>query len=586
MKYPTWAIALSLILVRATIADVAAEPRQALYGSSVQRAVKVRMSDGVDLDATIGYPTELSTGKIASGLFPVILQQDPYFEKPPSPPVVNTFFVERGYIFVNVAPRGTQASAGTFDYWGPRSAEDGKDIVDWVAHKLTGSNGIIGLYGCSYMGVNGIATAEAVTPDSGVRALVTECPVANVYRDYMPAGIPTEIIPLLPMIAALTGDNPTAKQHMIDLQSDIMAGNSRAYAGDHYWVDRDFVANSQRIVDNYIATLIWEGWQSQGPRSDIEFFTALQNAAQHRPIAGPMDQNRPPSGRYQIIIGPWAHGAGLDDTLNLQWFDTFLKDASTEVEHTRTPMHLYEGGSNRWVNAASYPMARKYTSLYLNNGNSLLKSKPGGSGSDSIAGGASTQPGATLVYQTQPFVKGATLAGPISATVFASTTNTNLELILTLSSIAPDGNVTIITDGAILGSMRDVDRSKSWFDENGMSIRPYHPLLRDEYLKPGLIGQFDVELFPKVQAIPPGYSVRMTITTTPPTCVAGIGHDPCYLTAPQQHTVPGGTYSVQRSSRYPSVVNLPLLPYGYFTTARSGPTSTSKGVDEPLDWGH
>jgi uncharacterized protein len=59
---------------------------------------------------------------------------------------------------------------------------------------------------------------------------------------------------------------------------------------------------------------------------------------------------------------------------------------------------------------------------------------------------------------------------------------------------------------------------------------------------------------------------------------------PCFLTDPEQATVPGGIYTIQRSLSQPSAINLPLLPYLCLNTAASGTTPTSGTKTEPLDW--
>jgi predicted acyl esterase len=169
--------------------------------------------------------------------------------------------------------------------------------------------------------------------------------------------------------------------------------------------------------------------------------------------------------------------------------------------------------------------------------------------------------------------------------LFGSSSNTNAELILTLSDIAPDGSAVRFTSGAILGSLSDLDESKSWRDRNGTYIRPYLLLRRDRYFQRHAIHRLVFELMPSVQAILPGHSLRLTVTTSLGSCKPGIGQNPCYFTRVQKKTVPGGVYALERSSSYPSAVNLPLLPYNYLPAGRSAATPTSHGFREPLDWG-
>jgi uncharacterized protein len=579
------------------------EPDPAQYGVDIQNGLTLRMDDGVELTGQVGYPADPVTGKPMPGRFPVILQQDPYTDTGGGAnPSVDSYFVQRGYIFLNINPRGTQTSGGDFDYWGPRSARDGAEMVAYAAHGLPGSNGVVGLYGCSYMGINGLATAETVSPGSGVHALVTECPVANVYRDYMPSGIGSQVDELLPVIAQLVGGQPSADAMMAQLDAGIFSGGPLAYGSDPYWLDRDFVAKAGNVVRNHIASLIWEGWYSQAPRTDEELYAALQNADDGRGVEQEMLPTQPVSARYQIILGPWPHGIGLDDALNLEWFDTFLRHADTGIDHVQTPMHLYELGTGRWVNASRYPMTDAYTSLDVASGGALVAAgtkQPSGelaaSGSYPISFGPTNEPGASLTFETKPFSSGATIAGPISATFYASTTTSDVDLIATLSDVAPDGTATVISRGQVLGSTRSVDPSRSWLDVHGRYIRPYEPDYFDDPVTPGKVYRLAAEINPAVYGIAPGDSLRMTITTEMPTttgsgsatnpCTPGIGHDPCYFTGPELTRLTDADFTFYYGGRDPSALNLPLLPYGVYPTAASGVTSTSGGYTEPLYWG-
>jgi hypothetical protein len=183
----------------------------------------------------------------------------------------------------------------------------------------------------------------------------------------------------------------------------------------------------------------------------------------------------------------------------------------------------------------------------------------------------------------KPLPDGATLAGPISVTVNASSSNTNLELLGFLYDVAPDGTATEISNGAILGSQRALNDDKTWYGTGGKLIYPYTLQERDDYLTPGEVYRFEFGLFPRLWSIAPGHAVRLKLTTQMPQAfcdAAYFGSEPCLLTAPQTKTLPGGAYVITDG-----FINLPLLPRGGFASAASGPTPTSGGVSLPLDWG-
>ena len=140
------------------------------YTTVTQSDVRITMSDGVALVGDIAYPADLKTGRRVDGKFPVLLTQNPYGAAAFGAGY-GELFVKHGYIFASVDVRGTGRSAGTHDMFSPREAEDGAALVAWAA-KLEGSDGRVGLQGCSQLGINQLETATLLGPDSPVKAMI------------------------------------------------------------------------------------------------------------------------------------------------------------------------------------------------------------------------------------------------------------------------------------------------------------------------------------------------------------------------------------------------------------------------------
>ena len=175
------------------------QPDPVTYGMTVVSGVPITMDDGVILFANIGYPTDPATGLRAAGNFPVLLTQNPYVGPTQQP---DPFFVTRGYIFASVTVRGTlnsEAPGGgplINDMFSPREAKDGVELVNWAAHELDGSNGVVGLTGCSQLGDNQLFTAAAVGPHSPVKAILPACAGSTYDGVYFSGGIPGPIVGL------------------------------------------------------------------------------------------------------------------------------------------------------------------------------------------------------------------------------------------------------------------------------------------------------------------------------------------------------------------------------------------------------
>ncbi|MBN1654231.1 MAG: CocE/NonD family hydrolase [Deltaproteobacteria bacterium] len=538
------------------------------FGTVIENNVQIEMSDGVVLVGDVSYPTDLGTGERAAGEFPVILTQNPY--GPVFSAASGEIFVTHGYIFASIDVRGTSRSEGVHDMFSPREAEDGAALVSWEAN-LEGSDGRVGLQGCSQLGINQLETATLLGANSPVKAMIPAFESGDFYRDTaFDNGIPT--------LVGLALAAPDATE-----------GGDRAYYRE-YWRERDRVARAPAIARADIPTLLWAGWHEPGTLGSFELYTVLQNVAAGRPASAPIKSGREVSGKYQVILGDWGHAGGLDMGIQLQWYDTWIKGIDTGLPtDTKTPLHLAElGGTKRWINARCYPLVEKYTPFFLSSAGKLSASADKAEGQDELTWVAPGQPSDFIEYASEPFADGAMLAGPPAARLHVTSSNTNLQLVIEVFDRAPDGNLAKISRGSILGALRRTDSDKSWLDKNGLPARPFLALDEDQPLTPGEPTQLDIPLWPTLWSIEPGHGIVVRISTQPRSedCLNPLGIPVgCYPTNPMQRTLAGGVYALHRGEALGSLINLPLLDYGALTTASSAVSPT--GNDRyplPVDW--
>jgi predicted acyl esterase len=556
------------------------EPGPPRYGVNTVSGVPVIMDDGVTLYADIAYPTDLTTGQRAPGSFPVALQHTPYIFP------LDTYFTQYGYISVKVCARGgCSNSGGDVQYYTRRDGLDGKAIIDWAA-RLTGANGRVGQVGCSYPGGLSLADAAYAGPNSPLKATVAQCTGLNaLVEGYLPGGIPSQSVAATGGLGLIMGGNSQTIQFFKDLAADTLAGGDTAYIRA-FWQERLALTWTENIVANNIPILLWSGWQDVYTASSLQTYSSLQNAHAHRDINAPMRSHQPVTPRYQIIMGDWGHGGGLDDGIALEWLETWVRGVNTGLQSAPTTMHSIEKGTNRYINTTSYPTVNEYTRYLISSSGDLGREPKYGSGSQALMWGPPSTATGRLTYTTPPLRESTSLSGPSSATIYALSSNTNLELIVKLYDVAPNGATTQITHGVVLGSQRRLNDSLSWMDRDGQLTRPWTVQAEDDYLRSGQVYKLEVAIRPIQWGIAPGHRIQLEFTTqaTAAECAAGVGSDPCVLTTPQNATVPGGTYTILSGSRWPSGVNLPLVPARCFATATSGATPTSNGVIEPLDW--
>lgn len=377
-------------------------------------------------------------------------------------------------------------------------------------------------------------------------------------------------------------------------EANVLGGGDEAYDGT-YWQQRNPSNVLARIVANGIPAYLVGGEFDIFQNGEPLDYAALQNAYDGRPTTAPMLAGQPTTGRYQLIDGPWEHvnGSSVDvDPLELEWFDTWLKGERTGMGTTPTPLHYYDLGTGRFDETTTYPLAGSSPrTYYFGAGGTLGATRPtkSGSGADSIdwspsgspcgrpvdqwsMGGISITASEAQVlapctdedntaqvgpwetsYTTAPFDKPVTIGGPIAATVYATSSTTESEWVAEVEEVTPDGTSYPLTEGALLGSLRAVDPSRSWI-AGGTTILPYHPytLASAEPVVPGAVEQYEIQVFPTLVTLAAGDRLRVTIATA---------DTPHLVPIPSQlQRLIGGTYEIERTATAASSLTVEVEP--------------------------
>jgi putative CocE/NonD family hydrolase len=375
---------------------------------------------------------------------------------------------------------------------------------------------------------------------------------------------------------------------------NALGNGDEAYDGD-YWQARNPANVLADIVANGIPAYLVGGefdlFQNGAPLN----YAGLQNAYDGRPTSAPMLPYQPVTGRYQLVDGPWTHlnGSTVDiDPLELEWFDTWLKGEDTGMAYTPTPLHYYDLGSGNFDETSTFPFKGSSPATYYFGPGGTLSAQPPTSqtaGGDNVVwspvgspcgrpvdqwsmGGLSiaaseagvlapcaesdttTQAGPwATTYTTAPLAQPATVAGPITVAVYATATTTETQWVAEVEAVTPDGTSFPLTEGALLGSLRAVDPSRSWI-ENGATVLPYHPYTQASVqpVTPGLPEEYQIQVFPTLVTLAKGDSLRVTISTVDTPHLAPIPNQLMQLL--------GGTYDILRTPGAPSSVTVELDP--------------------------
>ncbi|HZU40202.1 MAG TPA: CocE/NonD family hydrolase [Solirubrobacteraceae bacterium] len=648
-------------------------PEPARYGTASIDDIPIRGAGGTTIRVNEIYPTTAS-GKPAPGRFPVLLTMTPYGKgqggssAPGSASAPgrgsptggsDPYLVQRGYIEIVEDVRGTGDSGGSWGLFDPVQQQDAIRVLDWAAH-LPSSDGRVGTFGPSYLGIDQLLLAGTVGPHSPLKAIFPMVPANDIYRDtsfmgglldfefdeaYLgltaggnmanPVGDTASDPALLADLAGIEADhaNGLVSYHAAQT-ADILAGGEEAYDGA-YWQARNPQTMIRRIVANRIPAYIVGGEFDIFQRGEPVDYAELQNAWAGRSVTAPMRAGQRVTGRYQLIDGPWEHLNGSSvqvDELELEWFDTWLKGERTGMARTPTPLHYYDLGTGRFVETTTYPFTGATpTRLYLGAGNALTTVPPGRlaagpasrlpsapapaaapsplpvglpplglGGLLGPAGGSAPGAGDTIVwspsgnpcgrpidqwamggisipshtagllapcadddrpaqagpwtlsYTSAPFSRPATVAGPITATIYASATTPETELVAEVEEVTPDGTSYPLTEGALLGSLRAVDVSRSW-KVDGITVLPYHPYTRSSArpVRPGEVTRYEIEIFPTLVTIARGDRLRLTLATADTPHLTPLPGELARLAT--------GVYTIERSAGHPSSLTVELI---------------------------
>jgi hypothetical protein len=547
----------------------------AIYGySSTPVTASVTMSDGVSLAVQIVYPTNPATGVRAPGTFPVLLTQNPYGTQVSNPTTDGDYYVERGYIYVAASIRGTATSGGQLDWFGAQQGQDGAALVNWAAHSLSGSNGNVGLDGCSYLGVDQWYTASEVGPNSALKAIAPFCTDADMYNDIATiGGVPTSFIPALAQVLPRGPQDNSQTDPLSVTVNDLTSGGARSYNND-YWNGIDPQQLMPRIVANGIPALSEAGWNDLFPGGATGDYTAAQNAYFGRSVTAPVTAGEQVTGRYQAIIGPWTHAENVNgDVLNEikeDWFDTWLRGSPTGMADTTTPLHIFENNATRWVDTAAWPPSPATGTYYLNTVNgvgSLDSAPPTTTGTDALY---YSFPWLPLTYTTTALSQATVLDGPIDVSLNLSSTTKDALVAATVNLVAPTGAVTKLGDGSLLASMRGLDTGQSWYGSGNALIKPAHPYTQasQSLLTPNQQVKTDISVWPNFTLIPAGDRIQVQLTSQAPSNF----HLPLAPTPQQTANLSGGTFSVTHGPSAVSSITLPFASPNSFTTS-------------PVNWG-
>jgi hypothetical protein len=530
-------VAALLALLGAAAARAESSPPTALppatYPTTFSEQRFIRMDDGIELGATITYPSEAGTAP-APGRFPVVLNMTPYGRLGVCGCESAGDYATRGFVLAVVDVRGTGGSQGNLDenYFSPREARDGYDVVEFLGTQPW-SNGKVGMSGGSYLGIMQYLTAEQDPPH--LAAIVPDEALADVYND---AAFPGGILSLSfdSQYLAVQGApgllTPNSEPSMIPgtLTAKYEQATGRSIAFDYlenpfddsFYQERSPITRVSKI---HVPVFVLDGWRDAFEAGDIRMYRALEHRkgvetllnigpCTHKGCGFPFDPTEEPPGVDNI------------EAQELQFFQQHLMGMAVPA---LPRVRLYVQQAAAYMDTTAWPPSESRTRRYSIGPQGISSRRPTESSAayvtDPAAGLSMSfdQQGTVaaspyipldqrseeeqgLTWRTPTLSAPLTLAGPISLHLVAASTASDTDWFAKISDVAPDGRQAIVSEGQLRASLRALAR-KSTLRE------PLESLASPEPIVPGSFYDYEIALAPSAYRLDAGHQLQLRLTS-------------------------------------------------------------------------
>ncbi|MFN7086265.1 MAG: CocE/NonD family hydrolase [Burkholderiales bacterium] len=514
------------------------QPRD--YKLIVEKDVQIPLRDGTILYADIFRPDG------GAERFPAIMnisvyQKDKVWIPPadleePANPYMNwetanpLWWCPRGYACVRVDSRGTGKSPGRAEPSSYQESLDFYDAIEWVA-KLPWCSGNIGTLGISYHASSQWRVANLRPPS--LKAIMPWEGRADQYRDQAYHGGIFSLGFVSNWIATHTAHHLLGRPRSYNpdaFQSDMLYQLMQHDLDSEWW--RLCSARWDQIEVPLYSVGNWGGWALH-LRGNTEGF--VNAASRHKKL-------RIHTGTH---FHPFHSEEGRLD--QLRWFDYWLKGIDTGImDEPPVKLEIRAGGGTkpypfRFEN--EWPLARtRWTKMYLKIDRAQSHDPMAAEGeltpvapvkeakvsypasgitAAGVASGSSlaTTHGGTgrlgVSFETAPMREDTEITGPLMLNVWVSSTSEDMDIMLTLRNIGPDGKDVWevgqhgqpipLTKGWLRASHRKLDPARS------LPYRPYHAHNERLWLKPGEPVECQVEIWPTCIVLKKGHRLRLDI---------------------------------------------------------------------------
>ena len=388
-------------------------------------------------------------------------------------------------------------------------SSDTYDTVDWLLKNIQHNNGNVGIYGISYPGFY----ASASLPDAhpAIKAVSPQAPVTDEFegddayhrgafflmdnfsfmnffdhpreqpwQDYPPVSNEIKIDDVFDFYLKL-GPIKNANNLYFHKTSKIWNEYLQHNTKDDYWQARSIRPHLKNIKP---AVMVVGGWfDAEDMFGALSTYKAIEKQS-------PVNNNH-------LVMGPWTHGgweskswdhfagykfgsntSGYFQQMEFDFFNYYLNGKGNFNNSEAT---IFFTGLNQWKTFDAWPATETIKATWLLNANKKLALSPVNvKGMDEYVSDpanpipyidkksddrineymaadqtfASQRPD-VLTYTSDELNKNITLAGPVTANLFASVSGTDADFIVKLIDVLPDGTQQLVRAEVLRGKFRN-----------------------------------------------------------------------------------------------------------------------------------
>ena len=395
------------------------------------------------------------------------------------------YWVSKGYAVINPDTRGAYSSQGNINYWGRQYAEDGYDIVEWIA-KQDWSNEKVGMSGNSWLTVSQWFIAAEQPPH--LAAIAPWEGFSDHYRETSHRGGI-----LTPEFPEMIAETFASKNGLLEDQPRMIVEYPFM---NEYWQDKQARLENIKIPAYVVASYT----------NDVHTYGTF---------AGFNKMSSKDKWLRVHLTQEWNDYYNPENVADLtKFFDRYLKGEKNGWETTpKVRLSVYDlGHDSQVVNRAEKefpPKRTEYQKLYLNAGDGTMSTQifaPGNTSYDSQSDKSYTE----FIYT---FDKDTELTGYMKLHLWAAAAdNDDMDLSVKVEKIGTDGKVlnsnafgNVIATGQLRASCRQLDKKHS------TEAQPYLTGTSEEKLQPGKAVPMEIGIWPMGMKYHKGEAIRLTI---------------------------------------------------------------------------